>query len=326
MKNTARNASRTRKLQKQTKLNLALVGITGRMNRAVLQCLLAQSNFNSRYKVIGGVDSPSSRFVNKPLKKNPDFNHLPALADVMVYGSLEELVKLSAPVDVVIDFSLPPATLKQLGLLGRVYQRSGVIPAYLIGTTGFTTAEFNKIKTVAKKYPVLWSGNYSVGINMLLYLLKQVMGLPIVGNFDVEVNETHHRHKVDAPSGTAKMILDTIIAKTQKVKTTNIKTELVYDRHRSKTTRKPGQIGVSTRRGGGVIGEHEVYLYGDHETITLKHSAIDRMAFALGVVKAVEFLAQVRETCQLLKLKQDKKPALRLYGIDDVLELNKSVH
>ena len=178
--------------------------------------------------------------------------------------------------DVVIDFTVPEAS---VALAEAAAGRGGV--ALIIGSTGLSPDQIRRIDEAAKRIPIVRSGNYSLGVNMLLGLVAQAArALP--DDFDIEVFEAHHRRKVDAPSGTA-LMLGEAAAKGRGVALADVR----LPPHDGITgARKAGGIGFSVVRGGGIIGDHSVIFAGEEEVLTLSHSASDRGLFARGAIAA----------------------------------------
>ena len=174
----------------------------------------------------------------------------------------------------VVDFSYHagvPAFVEQAAAQG--------IP-YVIGTTGLTADEQTRVDAAAKKIPVVQSGNYSLGVNLLLELVQKAA--TILGpDYDVEITEMHHRHKKDAPSGTALMLAKAAAAGRG---ATN---DFVYGRHGDIGERPVGEIAIHALRGGSVVGDHTVMFAGDLERVEITHKAQDRAAFAAGALKAL---------------------------------------
>jgi len=177
--------------------------------------------------------------------------------------------------DVVIDFTSPAATVAHADLAAKM----GL--AHVIGTTGMTSDDLAAIKVSGQKTQIVQAGNMSLGVNLLVQLTQKVAAA-LDEDFDIEIVETHHRHKVDAPSGTA-LMLGEAAANGRKVSL-----EDVADRGRDGITgaRKAGDIGFSALRGGDVVGEHDVIFAADGERIVLRHLATDRRIFSRGAVKA----------------------------------------
>ena len=178
--------------------------------------------------------------------------------------------------DVILDFSNPLVLDDMLS-----YGIGHKIPV-IICTTGFSDEQVQKIKDAAKEIPVFYSGNMSLGVNVLIELSK--MAAKVLSNsFDIEVLEKHHNQKLDAPSGTAIMIADAI----SEVKTD---AQYVYDRHAYRKKREKNEIGIHSVRGGNIVGEHEVIFAGHDEVLSIRHSAQSKGVFAAGAVNAAVFI------------------------------------
>ncbi len=195
--------------------------------------------------------------------------------DFPVYSSFDEAVGVP---DVIIDFS-HPSTLD--GMLGFALERS--VPC-VICTTGYSKEQVARIKAAGEKIAVFYSGNMSLGINLLIELSKQAARV-LGGAFDIEIVEKHHNLKLDAPSGTALMIADGIS------ETLEEEPQYVYDRHAYRKKRSKNEIGIHSVRGGTIVGEHEVIFAGHDEVVTVSHQAQSKEVFAAGAVKAAAFLA-----------------------------------
>ena len=247
-------------------MQIWISGIAGHMGQAVLAQCREQG-----IAVVGGVDVAA-----------------PAAVDVPVYTSFDE-----APVcgDVIIDFSKPEG----LDALLR-YAVKNHIPA-VIATTGYDDAQLAAIDEAAKQVAIFRSANMSVGVALIRQLARKAAEV-LGDSFDVEIVETHHNRKVDAPSGTALMLYDAIKGAYDE------EPKLVGGRYGRNTKRQKGEIGIHALRGGTVTGEHEVCFFGPMERIKITHSAENRAVFAAGAVKAAAFLA-------------DK--AAGLYSMDDVV-------
>ncbi|WP_108792085.1 4-hydroxy-tetrahydrodipicolinate reductase [Erythrobacter sp. Alg231-14] len=181
--------------------------------------------------------------------------------------------------DVVVDFSAPDALSQNLAAA----QSAGV--PILIGTTGLEDAHFAAIDKAALTIPVLQTGNTSLGVTLLAHLVKEAAA-KLGPDWDIEVLEMHHRHKVDAPSGTAKL-LGEAAADGREI---DLAANMDSGRHGHTGARQEGAIGFATLRGGSVAGDHSVIFAGNEERITLSHSAENRMIFARGAVRGAEWL------------------------------------
>ena len=182
--------------------------------------------------------------------------------------------------DAVIDFSHPAAL---EGLLDFCVQRK--LPVVL-ATTGYSEEQLARIGEAAKSIPVFRSANMSLGVNVLMDLIHRAASL-LGEDFDVEIEERHHRRKLDAPSGTALMLADAA------AQALPYEAEYVYDRHSVRKPRDRREIGISSLRGGTIVGEHTVVFAGRDEVIEISHHAASREVFAVGAVKAAKFLAGV---------------------------------
>ncbi len=198
-------------------------------------------------------------------------------------------------VNVFIDFSLHEATLQ----LAQEAAKYGI--PLLIGTTGHTSEERNVITALSDKIPIVWAGNYSVGVNLLFYLVDKAARI-LGDNFHPEVLELHHRHKIDAPSGTAERLLE-LICQGRGWEADSIR----HGRSGITGERPDQQIGSHAIRGGDIVGEHTVFFCGPGERIELTHRATDRKIFAHGALRAAKWVVG--------------KPA-GLYNMEDVLGLN----
>jgi 4-hydroxy-tetrahydrodipicolinate reductase len=194
--------------------------------------------------------------------------------------------------DVIIDFS-HPASLD--GLLD--YALAHKMPL-IIATTGYTPEQTEKIQAAAKQIPVFFSFNMSLGVNLLAELAKKAAAF-LGDQFDIEIIEKHHNRKLDAPSGTALMLADEINT------VLNEPHSYMYDRHSVRRKRDKNEIGISSVRGGTIVGEHEIIFAGRDEIIELKHTAMSREIFAVGAVNAAVYMAD-----QLLP---------RIYTMSDLL-------
>lgn len=179
--------------------------------------------------------------------------------------------------DIIIDFS----NVSLLDGLLEFAVRSN-IPA-VIATTGYDSAQIEKIHSAAKKIPIFFTFNMSIGVNLIASLAKRAASI-LGDGFDVEIVEAHHNQKIDAPSGTALMLANEI----NSVFGDTLNYE--YDRHSVRRKRPKNEIGIHSVRGGNIVGEHEVIFAGHDEIIKISHSARSREVFAAGAVKAAKFL------------------------------------
>ncbi len=181
--------------------------------------------------------------------------------------------------DVIIDFAAAVAVDKLLD-----YAKNKKIPVVLC-TTGLTPNQINKVAETSKDVAILKSANMSLGINTIMKLLKDAANIFAPAGFDIEIVEKHHNQKVDAPSGTALALADSIN------EARNNEYEYVYDRSQVRKKREKKELGISAVRGGTIVGEHEVIFAGVDEVIEIKHTAYSKSVFAKGAVEAAKFLA-----------------------------------
>ena len=196
-------------------------------------------------------------------------------------GRLDEKEYALNVASVVIDFSTPAASVELAQLAA---QMGG--PALVIGATGASNEERAAIAEAARKVPIVFAGNYSLGVNLLMGLVAQAARALPADVFDIEVFEAHHRHKVDAPSGTALMLGEAA------ARGRGVKLDDVARRTRDGITgeRPVGEIGFSVLRGGGIVGEHSVTFAAEEEILTLSHSGRDRGLFARGALVAAHWV------------------------------------
>ena len=196
------------------------------------------------------------------------------------YPVFESIEKCDVKADVIIDFSNSAAADR---LLDFCVDRQ--IPVVLC-TTGLSEEQLSKVEEAAKKVAVLKSANMSLGINVLLELVKKAASV-LGDSYDIEIVERHHRRKVDAPSGTALMIADAAAS------ACGHETEYVFERHSVRQPRDKKEIGISAVRGGTIVGEHEIIFAGHDEIMEIRHTALSREIFAQGAVEAAKFMATV---------------------------------
>ena len=180
-------------------------------------------------------------------------------------------------IDVIIDFSNPDALERILG-----YAINRRIPI-IVATTGISTAQRKLLETASRVIPVFFSANMSLGVNLIIDLVRKAARV-LEPNFDIEIIEKHHNQKIDAPSGTALAIADSINAVLEQ------KQEYVYDRHSRRKKRNKTEIGIHAVRGGTIVGEHSIIFAGNDEVIEINHSAMSKDIFATGALRAAKFL------------------------------------
>lgn len=235
--------------------DLIIQGIGGRMGHVLCDMIAGRSDC----RVVAGIDISDG-----------EQNGIP------VYSSLE---KLGGKSGVIIDFSSPAAVEAALP-----YCEKHKMPI-VICTTGLSEELQLKIVQLSRVVPVFKSANMSMGINVLAELCKRASAI-LGANYDVEIVEQHHHNKLDAPSGTALLLADAVNEANDGAY------HYVYDRSSVRQKRDPKEIGISSVRGGSIVGDHEVLFCGPDEVITLKHTAYSRNIFANGAVNAAIYLAK----------------------------------
>lgn len=233
-------------------INAAVCGACGKMGRVIHSVISGRDDIN----IVCGIDKFGEKY-----------------ADFPVYKDISEMTEKP---QVIIDFSHPSAL---DGLLGYALANG---TALVIAATGYSEEQTASIKKASEQIPVFFTFNMSLGIN-LLSELAAIAAKVLVG-YDIEIVEKHHNQKIDAPSGTALMLADSVSRLNGK------KYEYVYDRHSVRRKRTADEIGIHSVRGGTIVGEHEVIFAGRDEVITLSHSAASKEVFAVGAVNAAVFL------------------------------------
>jgi 4-hydroxy-tetrahydrodipicolinate reductase len=241
---------------------IAILGATGRMGRAVI----AATEASAQVQLGAAVERAGHAEIGKAV--NPE--------GLKVAG---ELRAVASDFDVLIDFTRPEATLAALDVCIAENK------AMVIGTTGCTAEQKATIEAAAKRIPILMAGNFSIGVNLCLKLLEDA-ARALGDDFDIEIVEAHHRHKVDAPSGTALMMGEAAAAGVGR----DLKDCAVYERYGHTGARDRQTIGFSTVRGGDVVGDHTVMFLGEGERVEIAHKASSRMNFANGAVRAAAWL------------------------------------
>lgn len=255
-----------------TPVRIAILGASGRMGRAVIQAT-----------------ADASRAVLGAALERPGSPELGQDAGVLAGGAANgvrlaaELAAVRDDFDVLIDFTRPEATLAALSFC----RANG--KAMVIGTTGFSPEQRADVQAAAHWVPVVMAGNFSIGVNLCLKLLEE--SARVLGeDFDIEIVEAHHRHKVDAPSGTALMMGEAVARGAGR----KLKDCAIYERYGHTGARDRQTIGFSTVRGGDVVGDHTVMFLGDGERVEIAHKASSRSIFAKGAVHAATWLANQR--------------------------------
>lgn len=195
------------------------------------------------------------------------------------YPVFKTIAECDVKADAVIDFSAAAAV---DGLLDYCVEKQ--VPCVLC-TTGLSEAQLAKVQEAAGRVAVLKSANMSLGINMLLKLLQEAAGILAPAGFDIEIVEKHHNQKVDAPSGTALALADSINEELGQAY------NYVYDRSRAREKRTQKEIGISAVRGGTIVGDHDVIFAGADEVVTFSHRAYSKAVFGKGAIQAAKYLA-----------------------------------
>ncbi|MEQ9208833.1 MAG: 4-hydroxy-tetrahydrodipicolinate reductase [Pseudomonadales bacterium] len=264
--------------------NIAITGASGRMGKVLIEAV----NLDEASRLSGALVRAGSNFADM------DAGEIAAVGKLNVKAT-SDVREILPATDVLIDFTTPAATLDNLDACVK----AGV--AMVIGTTGFSADQLSVLEAQAQKIPVVFAANYSTGITLAMRLLEtaaRVMG----DDSDIEVIETHHRNKVDAPSGTA-LALGRVVADTLG---RDLEDCALYGREGITGVRSRETIGFSTVRAGDVVGDHTVLFAAEGERLEITHKASSRMSFARGAVRAAKWLAN--------------KPA-GLYSMTDVLDL-----
>ncbi|WP_295998405.1 4-hydroxy-tetrahydrodipicolinate reductase [Rugamonas sp.] len=267
-----------------TELNIAIAGAGGRMGRILIEAVLAapDARLSGALDVSGApaVGQDAAAFLGRP-------------AGVAIAA---ELAVGLAGAACLIDFTRPEGTLEHLAYCAE----HGI--KMVIGTTGFDAAGKAAIAAAAEKTAIVFAPNFSVGVNVTLKLLRQAARALATG-YDIEIVEAHHRHKVDAPSGTALKMGEVIADALGR----DLNDCAVYARVGETGERDPSSIGFATIRGGDIVGDHTVLFAGTGERIEISHKSSSRVTYAHGALRAARFLA-------------DKPNGL--YDMNDVLSLH----
>ena len=267
---------------------IAIAGATGRMGRMLIEAVTQAADT----RLSGALDIPgnpqlgadAAAFLGQP-------------AGVLITSDMKVGLQHA---QVLIDFTRPEGSMQHLA----VCRQLGV--QMVIGTTGFSDAQKAEINAASRDIGIVMAPNMSVGVNVTLKLL-QMAAKALSDGYDIEIIEAHHKHKVDAPSGTA-LKMGEVIADAQG---RQLKDCAVYERYGHTGERVPGSIGFSTIRGGDIVGDHTVMFATEGERIEITHKSASRSTYAQGSLRAVRFLAQQRSG---------------LFDMFDVLGLNQSGH
>ena len=244
-------------------INVLINGINGRMGQEVLEAI----NNSTDFQVSCGIDISENTYRSFP-----------------IYTDTEHIEE---PVDIIIDFSIPEATMKILE-----YAKEKSIPI-VIATTGFSQEQLNKISEYSKYIPIFRSGNMSYEVNVMSDIVSKLALL--LKNSDIEIVETHHRNKIDSPSGTALILADSIN------NALNNEMDYQYNRHSVRQKRPNNEIGIHSIRGGTEVGKHTVLFLGDNESFEITHTITSRSIFAEGSLKAAKFLIEQKNGLYSMK-------------------------
>ena len=234
-------------------MNGLLNGANGGMGKEIIKAIDENDNFT----IVCGIDREEGN------------NGFP------IYSDFKDITE---NIDVIIDFSVPVATMKVLE-----YARSKKIPA-VIATTGLSKEQEDAIKEAANEIPIFRSANMSLDINLMADIVQKVA--EVLNDSDIEIIETHHNRKIDSPSGTAILLADVIN------KVFDDRKKYNFERMQKREKRDKNEIGFSSVRGGNIVGEHSVMFFGADESLEIKHTAYSRQVFAKGALKAAEFLVE----------------------------------
>ena len=266
-------------------INVGVIGAGGRMGRMLIEAV----QDNSQTTLTAAIERQGSSLVGADAGEIAAIGHL----GVKIVDDLKAVIN---DIDVLIDFSLPDATEQNM----QVCAANNV--AMVIGTTGFNAQQEKVLATASEQVSIVYAGNYSTGVNLSLKLLG--MAAKAFGkDADVEVIEAHHKHKIDAPSGTAYMMAEAVA----EARGQNLKDVAIYGREGQTGAREAGSIGIHAIRGGEIIGDHTVMFIADGEVVEITHRARARMTFAAGAIRAATWIVQ-QPTGQ--------------YNMQDVLGLN----
>ncbi|MBD7947995.1 MULTISPECIES: 4-hydroxy-tetrahydrodipicolinate reductase [Psychrobacter] len=266
-------------------INVGVIGAGGRMGRMLIEAV----QDNPQTTLNAAIERQGSSLVGADAGEVAAIGRL----EVQIVDDLKAVIN---DIDVLIDFSLPDATEQNM----QICAANKV--AMVIGTTGFNEQQEQVLKEASKQIAIVYAGNYSTGVNLSLKLLA--MAAKAFGNdADVEVIEAHHKHKIDAPSGTAYMMAEAVA----EARGQNLKDVAIYGREGQTGEREAGSIGIHAIRGGEIIGDHTVMFIADGEVVEITHRARARMTFAAGAVRAATWV-----------IKQE----VGQYNMQDVLGLN----
>jgi 4-hydroxy-tetrahydrodipicolinate reductase len=258
------------KTQTKEMINIGVIGAGGRMGRMLIEAV----QDNPQTSLSAAIEREGSSLIGA------DAGEVAAIERLNI-KIVDDLVSVIDDIDVLIDFSLPDATEQNMQTCAEHKV------AMVIGTTGFNEQQEQVLTEASKHIPIVYAGNYSTGVNLSLKLLG--MAAKAFGNeADVEVIEAHHKHKIDAPSGTAYMMAEAVA----EARGQNLKDVAIYGREGQTGERESGTIGIHAVRGGEIVGDHTVMFIADGEVVEITHRARARMTFAAGAVRATTWVIQ----------------------------------
>ncbi len=278
------NQPANKNVNKET-IKVGVIGAGGRMGRMLVEAV----QDNPQTTLSAAIERQGSSLVGA------DAGEVAAIGRLEIQ-IVDDLKAVISDIDVLIDFSLPAATEQNM----QVCAEHNV--AMVIGTTGFNKQQEQVLATASEQVAIVYAGNYSTGVNLSLKLLG--MAAKAFGtDADVEIIEAHHKHKIDAPSGTAFMMAEAVA----EARGQNLKDVAVYGREGQTGERETGTIGIHAIRGGEIVGDHTVMFIADGEVVEITHRARERMTFAAGAVRATTWVVA---------------QAAGQYNMQDVLGLN----
>jgi 4-hydroxy-tetrahydrodipicolinate reductase len=248
---------------------IAVLGATGRMGRTLVR-LIAEDD---QLTLAGAATEPGHEWIGRDAGAA---DGLPALGVAIT----DDVSSAVADSDVAIDFTLPAAAAGNVAAC--IEQGVGLV----MGTTGLSEQQQAALAEAGAQIGIVYGRNMSVGVNVLTELAA-LAGRVLGQDYDIEITESHHRGKVDAPSGTALQLGEAVALE----RGTTLAESAVYHRHGATGAREPGEIGFASIRAGGIVGEHSVLFGSEEEMIELRHVALDRQVFARGALRAAGWLA-----------------------------------
>jgi 4-hydroxy-tetrahydrodipicolinate reductase len=254
-------------------VRIAVTGAAGRMGKMLIEAIHA----NDGAQLTAAIEHPSSSLIGA------DAGEVAGLGKCGV-AIVDDAASVLADFDVMIDFTAPVATVANAGLCAQHGKR------LIIGTTGCNASELASIKSNAEQTAIIMASNYSTGVNVCFKLIKEAAAI-LGDDYDIEIVEAHHRHKVDSPSGTALSMGEAAAEGVGR----HLKDVAIYGREGVIGARDRETIGFATVRGGDVVGDHTVMFLADGERIEISHKASSRMAFARGAVRAAVWIAGVEQ-------------------------------